>query len=402
MNRARWIVGIVMLLSAGRAAAQDTPEAPPTPVQAPAPAATPAPAPRAKAASEAVQELYQHPNQGSEALRLDWKDVSLALNLMAQAQVATYVQRDARVENGDPAGAEGFRLRRARVGFYGSYKDTLGISIVVDVKDPESGGTSLGSATLLYRPMEALNLALGTAPLPFSRGAMTSSSRLQMIERPMAIQNIVPGSQLGFAALGSVADGRFEYAAGVYNGQPGRYGLGPLTRGYLAAARVQVAPLGRMPRGESDYEQSPLRFAIGGDYYHSADNAIVGDAASADVSLKWRGLSLLAEFLWDRRKPEGAPATSPTLPATTERMAAYAQAGYFVVPRLLELAIRYEWFDDHRGIDDAGDLWLIAGGANVHLMDGLLKAQVNYQHRHERKVPQLDNDVLFLQFQVNL
>jgi hypothetical protein len=390
MTRARWIPGVFALLWATQAVAQTPPDD------------TSAPEPAQQVASGVVRELYQHPNQGSEAFRFDWDTVSLSLNLMAQAQVSAYVQKDALIDNGDPASAEGFRLRRARVGFYGTYKEKLGISVVVDVKDPESGGTTLSSATLLYQPMEALNLALGTAPLPFSRGAITSSSRLQMIERPMAIQYIVPGSQLGIAALGSVADGLFEYAAGVYNGQSGRYGLGPLTRGYLAAARVQVAPLGRMPRGESDYEQSPLRVAIGGDYYHSDDKSVVANAVSADVSLKWRGLSVLGEFLWDRRSPEGAPVATPTLPARTERMAFYAQAGYFVIPRLLELAARYEWFDDHRSIDDAGDMWLVSGGANLYLFDGYLKAQVNYQHRHERKVPQLDNDVLFLLFQVNL
>lgn len=398
MRVRRRFLAVSVVLWSGVAMAQ-SPSGTERPGQPGEPAAE---APKAKAASEVVQELYQHPNLGNEAFRFDWKDVSLSLNLMAQAQVSTYVQKDAMVENGDPAGAEGFRLRRSRVGFYGTYRDVLGVTVVVEVKDPESGGTTVSAASLLYRPMEALNVALGTAPLPFTRGAIASSSRLQMIERPMAIQFMVPGSQLGVSALGSIADGLFEYAAGVYNGQSGRYGLGPVTRGYLAAARVQVAPLGRMPRGESDYDQSPLRFAVGGDYYHSDDNAIVGDAVSADVSLKWRGLSLLGEFLWDRRKPEGAPIVSPTLPARTERMAFYVQAGYFVVPRLLELAARYEWFDDHRKVDDAGDLWLVAGGANLYLFEGYLKTQVNYQHRHERKVPQLSNDVLFLQFQVNL
>jgi len=390
-------------------AVQPAPVAAPPPVVQPAlPVAAPivAPVPSASVGqpeSEAVREIYEHPNKGHEAFRLDWDNhTSLSVNLLGQAQVATYVQKDALVDNGDPASAEGFRLRRARVGFFGSYKDVLGISLVIDVKDQDSGGTTLSTATLLYKPYSFLNLALGTATLPFSRGAFASSSRLQMIERPMSIQRIVPGAQLGFAALGVLAGGIVEYATGIYNGQPGRYGLGPLDRGFLYAARLQVAPLGRMAPGESDYDQSPLRFAVGGDTYYSEDASIKTHAASADVALKWRGFSLLGEVIWDRREPMKAPVAPTSLPSTTDRLAFYAQAGYFVVPRLLELAARYEWYDDHRHVSDAGDIWLATGGVNLFLLEGYLKVQLNYQHRGERKVPELKNDVMFLQFQVNL
>jgi hypothetical protein len=397
------LAGFLVLYAGGALAQAATPDVGTAPVAQPAPAALkPAPSAPSKPESDAVREIYEHPNKGREAFRLDWDKASLSVNLLAQAQVATYVQKDALVDNGDPASAEGFRLRRARVGFYGTYRNQLGISLAIDVRDQESGGTTLSTAVLLYKPYSFLNLALGTAPLAFSRGAFTSSSRLQMIERPMSIQRIVPGAQLGLAALGTLAGGILEYATGIYNGQPGRFGFGPLDRGFLYAARLQVAPLGRMSPGESDYDQSPIRFALGGDYYYSEDASIRTHAASADVALKWRGLSLTGEVLWDRREPMDAPVAPTSLPSTTDRLAFYAQAGYFVVPRLLELAARYEWYDDHRRVADAGDMWLVTGGLNVYLLDGYLKAQINYQHRAERKVPELKNDVLFLQFQVNL
>lgn len=350
--------------------------------------------------SEILQELYEHPLKGREAFLLERGRFVLSMNLFTQVQTAFRVGEDSLIENGDIATTEGFRLRRGKVGFHGLLDRTLGVNMVLRLYDQDSGGNTIDSANIVYKPFSFLNVAAGTAPMPFSRGSFSSSSELLLIERPMSVVRMSPGNQLGAALLGSVG-GLFEYAGGVYNGGPG-YTEGDRGKGLMYTGRVQVSPLGAINMDESDYCRSPFRFAIGGDYYYNDDSSIATHAASGDVMVKWQGFSLLGEFLYDRRQPASMPVLPPSLPDWTERMGFYVQMGGFVLPRLLELAARYEWYDDHLDIDDAGDAWLVTGGANIYLYDGYLKLQVNYQHRCERNVPEMSNDALFAQLQVNL
>lgn len=349
----------------------------------------------------AFQELYEHPNKGKEAFKFVQGNASLALNLRSQVQGAYLVGDDSLIENWDPATTRGFRLRRGRIGFHGAYDEMLGLNLVLNLYEQDAGGNTIHAANIVLRPATWANFAFGTAPLPFSRGSMTSSARLQMIERAVTTTQLTPESQLGAAFLGSLFGGILEYAGGVYNGGPG-YTKADRGDGLLYAARLQVSPLGPMNSDESDYEQSPFRIALGADYYYNDDSSIVTNAASADLRIKWRGLSLTGEYLMDRREPEGNPALPPSLPDNTEREGWYAQAGYFVLPELLEVAARYEWYDDQKEIGNAGDLWLASGGVNAFFFDGYLKAQLNYIHRVERNVPEMDNDILFAQVQVNL
>ena len=356
--------------------------------------------PKVHAEDATFNELYDHPRKGKEAFLLERGRFSLATNLFAQVQAAVFVGDEALVDNGDVANTEGFRLRRARIGLHGSFTDQLSLNVVLRLNDILAGGNVLDAANIVYRPAPFLNLAIGTAPLPFSRGSMTSSSQLMAIERPMSVNEMNPGSQLGVAVFGGLGGGIFEYAGGIYNGAPG-YSEGDLGDGLLYAVRLQVSPFGPMSMNESDYEDSPFRMAIGGDYYYNNDSSVITHAASADLAIKWRGLSVLGEFIYDWKRPEEQPMLPVTVPDSTQRIGWYVQAGYFVIKQRLEIAGRYEWFDDYLDYDDAGDVWLASGGLNVYLMEGYLKLQFNFIHRDERNKPELANDIIFGQVQVN-
>lgn len=349
----------------------------------------------------AFSELYEHPLKGREAFVFERDGYRLSVNLFGQVQGAAWVGEKALIENWDPATTEGFRLRRARIGFHGTAHKWLGLNLVVDMFEQEGGGNTISTAAIVAYPLPELNIVAGTAPLPFSRGSMTSSSTLQMIERPVSVTQLSPPSQLGAAFMGGIADGVLEYAVGAYNGGTG-YVKGDVGKGLLYAARLQVSPLGPMPAEESDLWGSPLRVSLGCAGYFSNDSSIETTAASADIRIKWHGFSLLGEVLWDRRVPQDKPVLPETLPDTVERLGWYVQGGAFVLPGLLELAGRYEWYDDQRSLPDAGDLWLASGGLNVFLAKGLFKLQVNYIRKVERKVPDIPNDIVFGQVQVNL
>ena len=184
MRPAYLLVALAMALSLPALGQTTSPTpAPDTPAAAAAPAPAPAPASTSTTTTtnttpgpkeQAFEELYQHPNKGHEAFKLKFDHATLSMNLLGQVQVAPWVQNGASVDNGDAATTEGFRLRRARVGFYGSYMDQLDVNLVVDLRDPDGGGTTIAAANLMYKPWSFFNVVVGTAPLPFSRGAMSS------------------------------------------------------------------------------------------------------------------------------------------------------------------------------------------------------------------------------------
>lgn len=148
----------------------------PAPPAPPAPASPAPPPPSSPPSPRAFQELYEHPDRGREAFVLRGRRQSLSFNLLTQVQPAFWVQEDALVDNDDPATTAGFRLRRARLGLYGTLQDELGLNLVIDLRDEQAGGNTVYAANVLYRPHPLLNLALGTAPLPFSRAATTSAT----------------------------------------------------------------------------------------------------------------------------------------------------------------------------------------------------------------------------------
>jgi hypothetical protein len=349
-----------------------------------------------------VEKLYEHPLKGREAFVLGrGKKFTLGINLFGQVQGAFYVGDEARTENGDVASTEGFRLRRAKIGLHGTAFKHLGLNLVVRMVDLLLGESMIDAANIVFKPAAAFNLAVGTAPLPYSRGSMSSSSQLALIERPRPVTDMGPGSQLGLAVHGNVAKGIFGYSIGAYNGGEGLT-KGDLGEGMLYAARLQLSPLGALDLDESDWERSPPRLAIGADYYYTNDSGVPTHAFSADIALKVKGFSFISEFLFDWRKPEDLQPLPASLPDATMRYAWYAQAAYFLLPKRIELAARFEWADDHMDIRDAGDVWLLTGGLNLYFFQGYLKLQFNYTHRDEREVPELNNDIFFAQLQVNL
>jgi phosphate-selective porin O/P len=161
----------------------------------------------------------------------------------------------------------------------------------------------------------------------------------------------------------------------------------------MYTARLNFNILGRSGYGEGDmaYSETP-QLAVGGGYAYnpgintSTDNAFVGiDLANLnvrrqlatfgngrqlgwgildystyalDAAFKYRGFSLQGEWYWKNvnRHQKSAPclqtvsATNPTCTAFAPGLLGnatgwYVQSGYFLIPRKLQAAIRYSWWD---------------------------------------------------------
>lgn len=228
---------------------------------------------------------------------------------------------------------------------------------------------------------------------------------------------------------GNVHRNLFAYSAGIFGGA----GQGQPRTGNNSAYRIRAAfnPLGAMPYTESALENfENLRFSIGGDYFWNTlkktgpttfqdtssttppyagpsgwlgANAAVFDNTekvdiemySVDGALTWRGLSAQAEYM--RGSAQG-DVTGRKVNAT----GMYAQAGYLVVPKHLEVAGRYTGYDPNDHVSN-NLVTQVQGAVSWYFYAHNLKLQGDYTNIHTQNgagSPTTDNKQVRLQAQV--
>jgi phosphate-selective porin len=79
----------------------------------------------------------------------------------------------------------------------------------------------------------------------------------------------------------------------------------------------------------------------------AANDKIDINSYGADLAFKWMGLSLQAEYLLGEAESERTAAHS-----LLRAQGFYAQAGYMVIPKTMEVAIRYSYFDPNRSVSN--------------------------------------------------
>ena len=310
------------------------------------------------------------------------KSVSLGVN--AQLLMAPLAGEDAQSRNGDAADAMGFGVGRA--GF--AIKAKIGSDVELYVAlNPLSGG-ELEDLRLRWNYRKNMALGLGVAQVPYSRSLSRSSSSMRFMSKPISSGEAAIGERVGLTAEGHYYGGKLGYLIGVYNGgddkQTNRAGLG-------YGARFESAPLGPL----SALVPNKLRLHLGAGLVLDQGPSVNTMATSADVTLQGPGgWQVFAEYLMDSREPLAQPVLPATLPGTVERQVIIVEASAFVWKDRLELAARFEQYDNNKSLTDHGDQRVITGGANLYFKGHALKLQTNYINRTETAGVSLDNDVL--------
>ena len=284
-----------------------------------------------------------------------------------------------------------FRLRRARLKWDGRAFKHIKYKIEIALK---STGTKDGSkaAEIIdwwasYNKNPALSVQFGQWKVPFNRQRVVSSSKLQLIDRASAQDEFTMDRQIGAMLHGKLFNKKFEYYAGMFNGN-GRNESSNSNNEHLYIARVSWNPFGAYGKGigeqESDiaWSEKPkahLSTAIAFD--GAADETIalkrVGTITAKEVDrtsivaeygLKYKGFSTSAEAYW--RKYDGIDTsvldTNPSTKVIDRGF--FVQGGYFLKPKKLEVAGRYSLvdFDNQRTTDakretTVGLTWFFAG-----------------------------------------
>jgi len=355
---------------------------------------------------------------GEALLRYQTQSVELAGYGVLQTQAAVLTGDDNLLANGDLAERPGFRIRRGRLGIEGRLYGRAAFGLAFEGTQTDA---ALLDAWLGYWVAPEFGFTVGAQKLPFSRFALTGSTRGALIERPLGVEAMAPFRQMGLTLQGNIANGMLRYAVGIYDGFERRanfhqgyvenLGLrGNRFNGMAFAGRLETQPLGPLGPYLADLrttgERSAPLLGVGGAFYYEDGETTRSMGAEGDLLFKIYGLHLAFEYLWDTAEPSSTPTTTMTIPAETTRTALVAELGYAFQMRSQPLAFggafRMELLDDNTAIEDSGDALVLTGGLAAYWHKHHLKASLDYTHRAERHGLALDNDTLLLQLQLAL
>lgn len=279
-----------------------------------------------------------------------------------------------------------FDIRRARLDIKGDITERFDYRTQV-----EFGGTSgpfLLDATLGYKVFDPyLKLTAGQFKIPFSQENLTSSPKLETINRSQVVEALVArgtdvignqnGRDIGVQASGSflpINDSYlFDYALGVFNGA----GIN------RADTNEQKDFIGRLVA-------HPIKdLSVGGSYYvgratlsttparperKQDRDRIGGEFAYVHDPISFRGEYIKGED------------------GSTEKSGWYLQAGYFVMPKRLQGVFKFDRFDpnDNATQDETN---VYTGGVNYYFNKWAF-VQVNYELKDERQKKERRNNAL--------
>jgi hypothetical protein len=299
---------------------------------------------------------------------------------------------------GDPEDDQGFKLRRARVGFSGSQDDffyglVFGMSSRADGLAYSDGTVGIVDAYGGWALNRHLNLTAGVQKVPFGREQLLSSGELVFQERAIISNHIAPGRELGLLAETNAYGA--DIRLGLFNGNGSI--LGDDNDGLMYAARVGYT-IGSGGTDKTTFGVVDPVVYLGTNLFYDQGVATDTLAYGADLLLRWHGFALLAEFHMADITPTDSTLDVPSVFAYTHRMGALVQGGMTL--GILEPAVRLEVFDDDQSAEDNGDVLQVVAGVTAHFSEDHIRAGMAYVHRRELGGQSLDNDTARLFFQM--
>jgi hypothetical protein len=305
-----------------------------------------------------------------------------------------------------------FLVERARVGAVG-YLGTWGkAGFEMELAKPQV--TTMDAyvvATPVDLPIASVSLTAGQFRVPFSRQNLLPSNSFQLPDVAYFVApNFLVDRDLGAMLSGDLFWRRAHWSVAMFNGNDNGRGQTINSDPYfLFAARLELAPLGPVPRFEGDLrplndQHKPLVQVAGSAMRsHFDDKHVERTYLGGDLAAYWEGASVYGEIFYHVDVPLFT--TGPNATSEIKQLGWNIQGGWF--PRLpwvrehIELVGRVERFDpdeevtkpdndeDARELTGANPTWGYMGflmGANFFWLYGHdLKLQGSYEVRNETK-----------------
>src|SRR5436190_5798026 len=309
---------------------------------------------------------------------------------------------------GQTAQKDRFRLRRARINLTGDFAEQFDFKIEGDFGQ----GDGLNSNRLAFSGTDIFlnwhqfpeaQIKVGQWKAPFGLEQLTPDTSLYIIERSLPTGAITPERQIGiqlwgkpFASVWPDEKDLLTYYAGIFNGN-GRNITNNDNNNFMYVGRLESTLFKSKIWGQ----ESSLK--LGADVLNSRDDAgtnisqsltlLVNDdgslspfvlpeadertAWSVDAWLKLGPFDLIGEFLQERVHPRTPNGVAPEFSKfTTDGF--YVTGGYFLIPKKLQLAARWEHLNPGQKGNDG--IQSVTGGLNYYIHGDDLKLMVNYIH----------------------
>ncbi len=307
---------------------------------------------------------YDRPTPKAATIPFDvsWKDGKTTIkSKSAELVISNRLQIRATDENREvePAGdpdRTSFRIRRMKTKLDGwVYTKDLTYELQLNWAD---SANSLEDAAVNYdftKGKKAFMFKAGQYKVPFGRQQLTSSGSQQFVDRSLISDTFARGRDIGVQLWGTPNNSKIDWRVGVFNGN-GRTVSRNDNDDLQMNARVTWQPFGDVKYSEGDFDSTdkPL-FAVAAQYEsnefptaasgstpaHADDRTIVG----GDVVFKFKGFSVFGELF--QREHDRSNNLSDF-----DDEGFNVQAGYFVIPQKLEIAVRFAELDPNSDIDD--------------------------------------------------
>ncbi|MRR53640.1 MAG: porin [Deltaproteobacteria bacterium] len=312
-----------------------------------------------------------------------------------------------------------FNLAKGRLIFSG-YAFSKDLTYMLQFGLEQSGDKKmLENAYVKYKFVDELQLTGGQTKLVYSRQNMSSVGNLQFVAVSPVTAAFSPGYDLGAVVGGKVLGDLINYDLSVSNGagQTSTRVTAGATNSMAFLAHLQVNPLGAFGYAEGDpqFSQKPL-VTVGSSFYRNilkktaagtfettnngyanATSGWVGRNAAdfnasekvdinsfvVDTAFKWMGAFAQAEYFWGQ-------ADGQITNSTVRAQGYYLQAGYCIIPKKLEAAVRYSYLDPNRDVSNNLQTEVI-GALSYYFNNHNLKLQADVGNIHKQGTPNTDD-----------
>jgi Phosphate-selective porin O and P len=268
------------------------------------------------------------------------------------------------------------------------------------------------NAWMNFNVAEHINLRARLYDFVFSRDALTSDSKLLLMDRSLIKDALTvlgfADNTVGLLVHGRPLDGHLSYGFGVFDNVGfetaassstlARKSDGALTAGRLVYDFFDPAP----PDGYGDYWGSYIgqghRLSVGGNVAYLTDAEVDTNkysiyALGGDVFFNTGPVTFQAEY--DTYKESGDVNSTRDI----DGYGWYAQAGYLFLPKV-ELAFRYQELDPDTNKDGNKLMWTTIG-INYYWHSQKLKIAADYTFKSEEEGSEITNNLFQIQLQLD-
>jgi len=327
-----------------------------------------------------------------------------------------YIQMN--LEDGEVSAFEGrfgqtalkdrFRLRRARINLTGDFAENFDFKVEGEFENSDginANRTDFSGTDIFinWHQFAEANVKAGQWKAPFGLEQLTPDPTLIIIERSLPTGAITPERQVGvqlwgkpFTNIWPAQKDLLTYYAGIFNGNGRNVGIND-NNNFMYVGRLELLPW----QGKLLGQNSSLK--LGGDVLNSRDdkgtnisqslNLLVNSDGSlspftlpgADERTAWSvdawfnlgPFDLIGEYLQEKVNGRTVAGVPPGFADFTTN-GFYVTAAYFLIPKKLQAAVRWEQLNPGQKGNDG--IHSITGGLNYYIHGDDLKLMANYIH----------------------